>query len=50
MIEPDVQTFLGVDMYLRAELVSSTNVESEDESPHSLVPDLDNPPSENIPR
>uniref|UniRef100_A0A2N9HDA0 Reverse transcriptase Ty1/copia-type domain-containing protein n=1 Tax=Fagus sylvatica TaxID=28930 RepID=A0A2N9HDA0_FAGSY len=42
MIEPDVQTS-------RAEPVSSANAESEDESPHSSVPNLDDPPSENIP-
>jgi hypothetical protein len=42
MIEPDFQTS-------RAEPVSSENAESEDESPHSSVPDPDNPPSENIP-
>jgi hypothetical protein len=42
MIEPDVQTS-------RAEPVSSANAESEDESPHSSVPDPDDPPSENIP-
>ena len=49
MIEPDVQTFLGVDMYPRAEPVSLANAESEDESPHSSVPDPNDPPSENIP-
>ncbi|KAJ8631884.1 hypothetical protein MRB53_025220 [Persea americana] len=49
MIEPDVQTVLGVDMYPRAEPVSSANAESEDEFPHSSVPDPDDPPSENIP-
>uniref|UniRef100_A0A2N9HC31 Integrase catalytic domain-containing protein n=1 Tax=Fagus sylvatica TaxID=28930 RepID=A0A2N9HC31_FAGSY len=49
MIEPDVQTFVGVDMYPRAEPVSLANAESEDESPHSSVPDPNDPPSENIP-
>ncbi|GMY26805.1 Retrovirus-related Pol polyprotein from transposon RE2 [Fagus crenata] len=49
MIEPDVQTVLGVDMYPRAEPVSLANAESEDESTHSSVPDPDDPPSENIP-
>lgn len=49
MIEPDVHTVLGVDMYPRTEPVSSANAESEDEFPHSLVTDPDDPPSENIP-
>ena len=49
MIELDVQTVSGVDMYPRAEPVSLTNVESEDEFPHSSILDPDDPNSENIP-